>query len=217
MTPSNDRTPVGQNYDGPTTLQLPLPSTKWVWPPSCAQTLFEQYTKLRLVDHTTKHRHTTATCEAVGHDGHTNEDVQSCTLLWSAEHFQTYQWNRKHVRSRHRKGDQKHSRDRKFCVTSPSARDTKTRRHHKRKSAASRDRKACAFTTSAFFKFLRWNRLVQVQQSHAWNTRKKKACTLHFKHVIEDSRDENVCILTTSASLKHSRGKKLVCSPQAPA
>ena len=46
---------------------------KWVWPPSCAQTLFEQYTKLTLVDHTTKHRQTTATSEAVEHDDHTNE------------------------------------------------------------------------------------------------------------------------------------------------
>ena len=39
-------------------------------------------TKLTLVDHSTQHRQTTATCEAVGHDGYTNERcTQSCTLL----------------------------------------------------------------------------------------------------------------------------------------
>ena len=46
------------------------------------KTSLGQYTKLTRVDHTTKHRHTTATCEAVGHAGHTNERcTQSYTLL----------------------------------------------------------------------------------------------------------------------------------------
>ena len=49
------RFPTNSHRDrDPHRCKLPLPSTKWVWPPSCARTLFEQYKNLTLVDHTTK-------------------------------------------------------------------------------------------------------------------------------------------------------------------
>ena len=74
-----------------------------------------------------------------------------------------------------------------------------TRRHHKRKSATSRDKNTCAFTTSAFFKFLRWKMLAQVQQSNAWNTRK-------MRRLVHS---------TTSTCLKTLETRMFAYSPQA--
>ena len=61
-------------FKDPQLLQLPLSSTKG-YDLQVVPKLFSSKHKMTQADHTTQHRQTIATCEAVGHDGHTNEDV----------------------------------------------------------------------------------------------------------------------------------------------